>query len=84
MTSMGLNRGSITEQLPYNAALEFLAKQTCAKGHAHNVQACGESRLLHLGADPLGDVPARNIIYLARSEIQNAQYIAQHIKTSTK
>ncbi|KAK9808509.1 hypothetical protein WJX73_003066 [Symbiochloris irregularis] len=44
----------------------------------------GVEQLLHLGAEPLGDVPARNIIYLARSEIQNAQFIAQHIKTTTK
>ena len=42
------------------------------------------ARLLHLGSELLGDVPVRNIIYLARSEIQNAQNIAQHIKHSTR
>ena len=77
--------------MTYHAHGSWLCNWRCQQttgarchGHGHDMHAWLGARLLHLGADPLGDVPARNIIYLARSEIQNAQYIAQHIKASTK
>ena len=37
-------------------------------------------RLLHLSAQPLGNIPVRNVVYLVRAEVANAQQIAAQVK----
>ena len=44
---------------------------------------CG-GRLLHLSSEPLGDLGVRNVIYLVRASIENAQHIAQQIKETNR
>ena len=42
-------------------------------------QSC---RLLHLSPDALGDIGVRNVVYLVRARVENAQQIAQQIKAT--
>jgi len=41
-------------------------------------------RLLHLEPGALGDLGVRNVVYLARSRIENAQLIARQVKATTQ
>ena len=41
-------------------------------------------RLLHLGEAPLGDPGVRNVVYLARCRIENAQLIARQVKAANQ
>ena len=42
------------------------------------------NRLLHLGREPLGELGVRNVVYLVRARIENAQQIAEQIKASNR
>lgn len=41
-------------------------------------------RLLHLSSDALGDLGVRNVVYLVRARVENAQQIAEQIKATNK
>lgn len=41
-------------------------------------------RLLHLGEAPLGDPGVRNVVYLARCRVENAQLIARQVKAANQ
>ena len=41
-------------------------------------------RLLHLGEEALGELGVRNVVYLARSRIENAQLIARQVKATNQ
>ncbi len=41
-------------------------------------------RLLHLGEEALGELGVRNVVYLARSRIENAQLIARQVKAANQ
>ena len=43
-----------------------------------------QRRLLHLGEAPLGDPGVRNVVYLARCRIENAQLIARQVKAANQ
>ena len=43
-----------------------------------------QCRLLHLGEAPLGDPGVRNVVYLARCRIENAQLIARQVKAANQ
>ncbi|KAK9844079.1 hypothetical protein WJX81_004070 [Elliptochloris bilobata] len=44
----------------------------------------GVEQLLHLGTAPLGDLGVRNVVYLARCRIENAQLIARQVKAANQ
>lgn len=46
-----------------------------------SILAC---RLLHLSSDELGDLGVRNVVYLVRARVENAQQIAEQIKATHK
>lgn len=41
-------------------------------------------RLLHLSSDEFGDLGVRNVVYLVRARVENAQQIAEQIKATHK
>ena len=45
---------------------------------------CLRGRLLHLSREPLGDLGVKNVVYLVRARIENAQQIAKQIKASNR
>ena len=51
--------------------------QSCHRVMTRRHNLC---RLLHLSAQPLGTVALRNIVYLVRADIANAQQIAAQVK----
>ncbi|BDA43254.1 Vacuolar protein sorting-associated protein 33A [Coccomyxa sp. Obi] len=57
--------------------LGLLAEVSLLKEH-------GIEQLLHLSCEPLGDLGVRNVIYLVRASIDNAQHIAQQIKDTNR
>ena len=47
-------------------------------------RALPASRLLHLSSDALGDLGVRNVVYLVRARVENAQQISEQIKATHK